>query len=314
MNPKVSIVIPVYNGANYLREAIDSALSQTYENIEVVVVNDGSKDNGATEEIALSYGDKIRYIAKENGGVSSALNRGIAEMTGEYFSWLSHDDLYTPDKIKNQIAHITEENKDCIFMCGSAFVDKDAKPMQRKIRKFKDGYTPYNKLLLQMFSGCTISGCALLIPKKHFDSFGIFSEEIKYMQDTELWYRFLTNGVNFMCNMDEVGVLSRVHDNQTTVTGKHLGRNDADIVGANMVKCLYGMQNEDLYLLKHYMFLCCRNNSQKTRKLAYDASKEKGILNIKDKFKYRYMTVYGKIRPYLVRVYYTVFLKVRIKK
>ncbi len=66
-NPLVSIVIPVYNGSNYLREAIDSALAQIYRNIEVLVINDGSRDDGKTEAVALSYGDRIRYFAKENG-------------------------------------------------------------------------------------------------------------------------------------------------------------------------------------------------------------------------------------------------------
>ena len=99
--PLVSIVIPVYNGSNYMAEAIDSALSQTYENIEVVVVNDGSRDEGRSDDIAKSYGDKIRYFPKENGGSSSALNEGIKNMRGEWFSWLSHDDLYYKDKIKN---------------------------------------------------------------------------------------------------------------------------------------------------------------------------------------------------------------------
>ena len=103
INPKVSVVIPVYNGANYLAEAIESALAQTYKNIEIIVVNDGSNDGGATERVARSYGEKIRYFEKENGGVSSALNFGIQQMTGEYFSWLSHDDTYTVDKIKNSI-------------------------------------------------------------------------------------------------------------------------------------------------------------------------------------------------------------------
>ena len=63
-NPKVSIVIPVYNGANYLREAIDSALAQTYPHLEVIVVNDGSNDGGKTREVALSFGDRIRYFEK----------------------------------------------------------------------------------------------------------------------------------------------------------------------------------------------------------------------------------------------------------
>ena len=76
-HPKVSIIIPVYNGANYLRDAINSALNQTYKNIEIIVVNDGSNDNGRTDEIALSYGNKIKYIKKKNGGVASALNVGI---------------------------------------------------------------------------------------------------------------------------------------------------------------------------------------------------------------------------------------------
>lgn len=68
--PLVSIVIPVYNGSNYLQEALDSAVAQTYKNLEIIVVNDGSTDD--TENIALSYGDKIRYFYKENGGTSTA--------------------------------------------------------------------------------------------------------------------------------------------------------------------------------------------------------------------------------------------------
>ena len=75
--PKISIVIPAYNASNYLAQAIDCALAQTYPNVEIIVVNDGSKDEGATERVALSYGDKIRYFSKENGGSSSALNMGI---------------------------------------------------------------------------------------------------------------------------------------------------------------------------------------------------------------------------------------------
>ena len=110
MNPLVSIIIPVYNGANYLSDAINSALNQTYKKIEIIVVNDGSNDYDATEKIALSFSDQIKYIKKENGGVSTALNVGIQAMKGEYFSWLSHDDMYTQNKIESQIDFLKINN------------------------------------------------------------------------------------------------------------------------------------------------------------------------------------------------------------
>lgn len=83
MKDLVSIVIPVYNGSNFVREAIDSALNQTYDKVEVIVVNDGSNDGGRTDKILRSYGDKITYINKENGGVSTALNVGIKQAKGK---------------------------------------------------------------------------------------------------------------------------------------------------------------------------------------------------------------------------------------
>ena len=112
LNPKVTIVIPVYNGANYLSEAIESALAQTYRNIEIIVVDDGSNDGGATEKIATSYKDRIRYYKKDNGGVAAALNLGIKKMTGEYFSWLSHDDMYEKTKIEDQVNYLNKNNSE----------------------------------------------------------------------------------------------------------------------------------------------------------------------------------------------------------
>ena len=103
-NPLVSIVIPVYNAEKYIERALKSLINQSYKNIEVIVVNDGSTDN--TEKIVKKYVDKIRYFYKENGGVASALNLGIKNMKGEYFSWLSHDDVYYTNKIERQIEEL----------------------------------------------------------------------------------------------------------------------------------------------------------------------------------------------------------------
>ncbi|MGE0527783.1 MAG: glycosyltransferase family 2 protein, partial [Bdellovibrionales bacterium] len=106
MKPLVSIVIPVFNGEEFLEQAIASALDQDYPNLEILVINDGSVDGSA--RIANKFGAAIRYFEKSNGGVATALNEGLQRMSGDYFSWLSHDDLYSSNKISAQMARLAE--------------------------------------------------------------------------------------------------------------------------------------------------------------------------------------------------------------
>lgn len=190
-SPRVSIVIPVYNGGNYLKEAIDSALSQTYPNIEVLVVNDGSADGGETERIALSYGDRIRYLEKENGGTASALNAGIDAMTGDYFSWLSHDDVYYPDKVELELEEILRSgNPASIVQCEYDFYDEASKtytPTDFHKYYSKEQLTNSVFTLLQL----QIHACGALIHKSHFARVGVFKEELRCTQDIELWFRLL---------------------------------------------------------------------------------------------------------------------------
>lgn len=214
--PLVSIVIPVYNGANYLREAIDSALNQTYKNIEILVINDGSNDSGATDAIARSYGSRIRYFKKENGGVATALNLGIKEMRGDYFSWLSHDDLYVPNKIEAQIKYLKKISNhhrvifsDCKFIDGSGL----------DIGEVKAGGIENYSIKYHLTKKSTIHGCSLLIPKDTLLKAGGFNESLRATQDYDMWYR-ISDYVEF----DYLSlplVLSRQHAGQDSRT---LGR------------------------------------------------------------------------------------------
>ncbi|MEI6706192.1 MAG: glycosyltransferase [Methylococcales bacterium] len=184
--PKISIVIPVYNGANYLREAIDSALAQTYQNKEIIVVNDGSSDGGLTEQIALSYGDKLRYFTKNNGGVASALNKAIKEMTGEYFSWLSHDDLYFPDKLSVQIEALLEKNNQKTVIYSDFVLFQDNEKNYREIRL---PHIPSEQFRYFLTVKNAVHGCTLLIPKTALTEYGGFNEALRYGQDYDLWFR-----------------------------------------------------------------------------------------------------------------------------
>lgn len=187
--PLVSIVVPVYNGSNFLKEALDSALAQTYKNLEIIVVNDGSTDD--TESIALSYGDKIRYFAKENSGTSTALNLGIEKMRGSYFSWLSHDDLYYPQKIEREVEALSKlENKDTIIISDlDGMIDHTRTFSTAFYQMHRDAYPKRNSSYLYPVVYNKTHGCTHLIPKKVFDTVGLFDVDERVAHDFEFYYR-----------------------------------------------------------------------------------------------------------------------------
>jgi len=223
--PKVSIIIPVYNGEKYLGKAINSALSQSYEKIEVIVVNDGSNDNGISERIALSYGKRIKYFYKENGGVASALNTGIQKMTGKYFSWLSHDDMYYPDKIEKQIAALDKDGDYSIVVaCNVTVINENDQII--KSNKIADRVKKSTRCFLALDTDTGLNGCSLLIPKDLFSKCGLYDINLKATQDYDMWFRF-SYCTRFIFLEDEL-VYSRVHDQQSSRTMGDLPTIEAD--------------------------------------------------------------------------------------
>ena len=201
--PRVSIVIPVYNGANYVREAIDSALAQTSTDHEVLVVNDGSRDGGATAEVARSYGDRIRYIEKENGGVSSALNRGIAEMRGEWFCWLSHDDRHLPEKTARQLGYLDRNPGVRIVGCDFDLIDA-----QGEVTGEHREQLPVIRTGRELMRSW-VNGCCLMIHRSALLDAGLFNESNRTTQDLEMWLRLIERDPIHL--LPEILVQLRVH-------------------------------------------------------------------------------------------------------
>lgn len=210
MNPLVTIIIPVFNGSNYVGIAIESALSQDYPNIEVLVINDGSTDNGATKEICTQYQSRIRYYEKENGGVASALNLGLREMNGTYFSWLSHDDRFLSNKISQQV--------DFAVRNDARFVYSNAQTIDQVGNLIDDTSTSntskWNNLLFELFADYPINGCATLIHKEIIDEVGFFDEDLETTQDYDYWFRII--GKYKMHYLDMEVTQYRIHPNQDT--------------------------------------------------------------------------------------------------
>jgi len=210
----VSIIIPVYNAQDYLEECLDSALNQTYDKIEIITVNDGSKDNSL--DILKKYSNKIKIISKKNGGTASALNLGIKNMSGEWFKWLSADDVLYPNAVKELIdeakllpdkRYILYSNYDIIDSHGK-IVDKKTEPNYNELDSFS-----MNVILLDHFVG---NGTTSLIHQSIIDEFGMFSETIGYKEDYELWLRY---NILYDCGLHLVSknlAKYRVHKKQLT--------------------------------------------------------------------------------------------------
>jgi len=250
---KVSIIIPVYNGENYLKEAIDSALNQTYKNIEVIVVNDGSSDG--SEQIAKTYGNQIRYFKKENGGVASALNLGIEKMRGYYFSWLSHDDKYHPEKIEKQVAVAEKYDDETIIVCNWTIIDENGEFVQNKVLDKK----------LESLAACFLAfdrktwlnGCSMLIPRELFSKYGSFDESLRTTQDYDMWFR-LSRVVDFIVLEDHL-MYSRAHGKQGSLSLPEALEN-SDNIHYNIIRSLTEIEVEQYFESNESNYLNSYNN------------------------------------------------------
>ncbi len=190
-------------------EAIQSVRTQIYNDIELIIVDDGSTDD--TPRIIHSYGDQIIGIRKANGGVASALNAGIRCATGAYIAWLSHDDLFLPQKIERQVAFL-EANQDC-KACYTDYCCIDA--CGEMLHTVRTPWYPRRIAIRKLFSGVYINGSTMLIDKECFDRLGLFREDLKYTQDVEMWFRILQ--CYEIGRIPEVLVSQRVHSEQTSI-------------------------------------------------------------------------------------------------
>ena len=305
--PMVSIIIPVYNGANYLKEAIDSALAQTYPNIEILVVNDGSTDDGATERLALSYGDKIRYFSKENGGSSSALNTGIRNMRGDYFSWLSHDDLYEPNRTEVLVNMLKGLSTKHVAICGGGLIDAQGNKIFYANRSLNGVYT--NTQLLKMFrKNYKINGCGILIAKPMIDQTGLFNENFRYVNDKDYWHRLILNGCIFVCT-NQMLVKTRIHNRQVSVTSVDLYKTENEIFAKDYVNTLVSNLAQYRPLFDVYADIAARENNSHIILQALRQAPVGRWYRMKKYVKLLYYFLYGRILSGLKKAYKAIFFK-----
>jgi len=196
--PLVSVIIPIYNGEKFLQSTLESVFAQTYSNIEVIVVDDGSTDNSSS--IAKSFPD-VRYIGQKNMGVSTARNRGIEFAAGDYIALLDADDLWDPKKIELQISYM-EQNPD-IDMTGT------------KTKNFLDLGTIL-PVWLQKNENWElveyINSSSIVARRNVFKTVGKFDETLPSGEDTDWFWRAKEAGITSIV-LENVMVKRRFHGN-----------------------------------------------------------------------------------------------------
>ncbi len=212
--PLISVIIPAYNQADYLAAAVHSVLDQTYRNIEVIVVDDGSTDQ--TAEIGQSFADpRVRYFHQENRGLSGARNTGIRNARGDYLSYLDSDDLFLPDKL-SLLAKVLDATPEVGLVAGQAIPIDES---EQKIGKVFD--TPLPADPTNLLLGNPLHVGSVLVRKSCQDEVGFFDETLRSYEDWDMWLRLGLAGCG-MAWVDQPVSLYRFHTAQMTRIGTQM--------------------------------------------------------------------------------------------
>ena len=190
---KVSVVIPNYNGENFLRQAIQSICRQTYTDWEILVVDDGSKDGSLNVLAELQTQippDKLRVFAEPHLGASHALNRGLRQAKGEYVCWLSVDDEFLPEKLAKQVKRLDEDPALAMIYSGFLFMDCTTSPPRISTILGK----PFGDLWELMINN-VINGSSIMVRREIFNEIGYFDEALQADADFDMWARMILRGL-----------------------------------------------------------------------------------------------------------------------
>jgi len=172
---KVSVIIPVYNSEKFLSESIESVLNQTYENIEIIAIDDGSTDQ--SKEILEQYSDKIKILTQSNQGLSVALNNALTQIHGKWFKWFSPDDILLPDSIEILVETSKTLPKNTIIYSNWEIIDETGKIIHDFLESNYNDLSPFD-YNIRFLDGQQINVNTTLIP-----SYILEKEKIRVLKD-----------------------------------------------------------------------------------------------------------------------------------
>jgi glycosyltransferase involved in cell wall biosynthesis len=182
--PKVSIVIPAYNAMRYLPKTLDSVLQQTFNDFEVLIINDGSSD-AIIEWVSKNTDTRVQLITQSNQGVSAARNTGIASAQGEYIAFLDADDLWESTHLEKQVSYLDNNPTIGVVYTWTQLIDEYDRPTGRIFASHASGMIWQELLEKDVIS----TGSSAMVRRICLDSVGGFDTELAHAEDLELWLR-----------------------------------------------------------------------------------------------------------------------------
>lgn len=214
--PEISIIIPVYNGSEYIEETVNSVIAQTCTNWELIITNDGSTDQTGQILKALQDRDsRILVVTQQNGGMGKARNAAIAIARGEYLAFIDADDLWVPEKLDKQLAAMRDSGADLVYTSGYLFKG-DLRNIVREWR-VPAGMHGYDDFFVKQLYGFTVPVLSVLVKRSLAVAVGGFEESRKSQlaADYQLWLKIMDKGARFF-GVDECLFFYRIHEKQST--------------------------------------------------------------------------------------------------
>lgn len=240
--PTVSVVIPTFNQAAFLEDAIQSVLAQTYADYEIIVVNDGSTDD--TEKVTLGYNHRIRYLRQENQGLAGARNTGILTARGEFIALLDSDDIWDASFLASMMELARKAPDATVYYCGIRYIDRDKRDLpQSGATRVLAPEKLYRAILRSNF----LIPSTIVMRRAAILEAALFDIAYRRLQDRELWIRLLQSGHRF-AGLDAQLVRYRVHENNLStdpvggqqalraMVEKHFGQEDGDLAAWSQEK------------------------------------------------------------------------------
>jgi glycosyltransferase involved in cell wall biosynthesis len=258
--PLVSIIVPVYNSEKYIEDTLKSCLSQTYTNIELVIVNDGSTDN--SENVILAFNDcRIKYYKIDNSGACEARNYGISKASGQLFQFLDHDDVLDPNKLTIQVTQYKQFGKKYIYSAEMGTVSATVRRVDEGYELYKKDFTPlsYYNTVLNQFGKYMTTG-VWLVPACLIKSTYGWDKRSGLNDDGEYFMRVILNSEGIIFCPKSVFFFRR--DVQNSLSKQF---NNKDVY----IKWLYSYQSYTKHFLKYLEYSYAKELAWKALSIYY---------------------------------------------